>query len=127
MSFPQLLVTPNIYRRKEVFQLARPYQILAAWYETHPDSPGIDEFVDIAIELGRYLQCLDGGAEIIPRLHEDYIQYLERVLIKAPHTDLLDLARTTLETGHDPYKLTMGNGSSTQVCEISDLIDMSKK
>ena len=33
----------------------------------------------------------------------------------------------TKETGHDPYKLTMGNGSSTQVCEISDLIDMSKK
>lgn len=121
MPFPQLLVTPFIYRRKEAFRLARPYQILAAWYEVHPDSPGIDEFVDIAFELGKYLQFLDNGGEISLPLQEEYKSLMEEVLLKAPNDELLNLARITLETGHDPYKLTMNSG---QVLEISDVLAM---
>lgn len=104
--FPQLLVTPFTYERKDVFQLARPYQLLSAWYETSPDSAGLDEFVMFANDLGHYLQHLDGGENINESLHEEFKDRLMKVLMKAPHNELLDLARITLETGYDPYELT---------------------
>ena len=113
--FPQLLITPFTYRRKDVFQLARPYQLLSAWYETSPDSAGLDEFMMFANDLGRYLQYLDGGGKINEPLHEDFRDCLMKVLMKAPHNEILDLARTTLETGYHPYKLTFKGDDGNDV------------
>lgn len=123
--FPQLLVTPFTYRRKEVFQLARPYQLLSAWYETSPESEGLDEYVLFANDLGYYLQYLDGGGTIQERRHEDFQECLRKVLMKAPHNEILDLARVTLETGHDPYKLTFKGSNGDEIKEISDVFDVS--
>lgn len=122
--FPQLLVTPFTYKRKDVFQLARPYQLLSAWYETSPDSEGLDDFLLFASELGHYLQYLDGGGDINDRMHEDFKECLMKVLMKAPHNDILDLARSTLETGYDPYKLNFKGDNGIEVKEISDIHDI---
>ena len=122
--FPQLLVTPFTYKRKDVFQLARPYQLLSAWYETSPDSEGLDDFLLFASELGHYLQYLDGGGNINDRMHEDFKECLTKVLMKAPHNEILDLARSTLETGYDPYKLNFKGDNGIEVKEISDIHDI---
>lgn len=123
--FPQLLITPFTYKRKDVFQLARPYQLLSAWYETSPDSAGLDEFMMFANELGHYLQHLDAGGNINRSLHEEFKNCLMKVLMKAPHNEILDLARTTLETGYDPCKLTFKGNNGNEVKAISDVFDVS--
>lgn len=118
-NFPQLQFTPLTYLDKEVFRVARPYQLLCVFSEVKPNEPIAIQFNQSARDIGRTLVKIDSGeisdpveksillSNIRKILNELLVQKAQEFSTDSPDEidKLLDIARITLETANDPYKL----------------------
>lgn len=114
LILPQLQFTPFIYRNREVFRIARPYQLLAVYCEMNPwDEENVEKICRLTFDGGlhEYLIGIDSGhREPDEELNAMYIEALKNVI---PESDceIITLAKYTIETGHDPYPLNMDGTS----------------
>lgn len=126
INYPQLQFTPFIYRDREAFRVARPYQLLCAYVENRPENRFISiPFGEAAVDIGKRLVEIDSGiltdpiekSEVLRNIYLSLQRILEnRKLYSCQHDELenlLDLAYTTLITGNDPYSLSSKSGKAS--------------
>lgn len=133
--FPQLQFTPFTYMDKEVFRVARPYQLLCAYAEINPTSPISIQFTQSAHDIGKSLVRVDSDEcddeeklEILTRTRCVLstilsVKHEELIIDNSPPNEvekLIELAEFTLRTANDPYKLGTTSGSAKTIISIDD-------